>query len=520
MSDLLTRLPEPDGTCHCCGHALAEIEETLLCELCRPWRHAFLSIRHHFEPWVTHILREARPAMAIVSNRQELQTKPLCDDDWARLFTELGIPHKRTNYSRPSLDEGIVDRLEWLNCEGRTIVMDDNYASAYPRSEVPTSRKPRSVMAKIHTSFGTLVVTWDGVSVAGEKILGGPVIPLLDIFSLRQHHDINGENPSQYGPTRNTILQEWSTSEAFRHLDGFFHQERLRSHFIETQISNEAFGIKWPKIPPSCRSSPYGYHLIVSKSKFYENEDIPLPHDIELLCAFSDAWRGDFGHEQALLLRASILYWCHPEWSLSTHFIPEPICRSFQLLRSVIDSTPMISLFAEGIEVKGKSGTLWRVECRSGPDIHYPSWSVSSAESGNEICIYDQEKELPLGDRLLTVVLSFHDDIELAKRVDTVALEMACGKRRTAALRRQLGQFERQMDAQQEMDAQQYEVQVMPYDVENEHFRIIEDGAEPECAILDVLDHAIPHHFVHILQQEHWREYHFPEIERRVGWYL
>ncbi|PXY71743.1 MAG: hypothetical protein CXX80_12250 [Methanobacteriota archaeon] len=176
MSNLLTPVPEPDGTCHCCGHALAEIEETLLCELCRPWRHAFLSIRHHFEPWVTHILREARPAMAIVSNRQELQTKPLCDDDWARLFTELGIPHKRTNYSRPSLDEGIVDRLEWLNCEGRTIVMDDNYASAYPRSEVPTSRKPRSVMAKIHTSFGTLVVTWDGVSVAGEKILGGPVM--------------------------------------------------------------------------------------------------------------------------------------------------------------------------------------------------------------------------------------------------------------------------------------------------------------------------------------------------------
>jgi hypothetical protein len=70
------------------------------------------------------------------------------------------------------------------------------------------------------------------------------------------------------------------------------------------------------------------------------------------------------------------------------------------------------------------------------------------------------------------------------------------------------------------MDAQQYEFQVMPYDVENEHFRIIEDGAEPECAILDVLDHAIPRHIVRILQEEHWREYHFPEIERRIGWYL
>lgn len=532
MSNLLTPVPEPDGTCHCCGHALAEIEETLLCELCRPWRPAFRSTHTHFEPWVTHILREARPAMAIVSNRQELQTKPLCDDDWARLFTELGIPHKRTNYSRPSLDEGIVDRLEWLNCEGRTIVMDDNYASAYPRSEVPTSRKPRSVMAKIHTSFGILVVTWDGVSVAGEKILGGPVIPLLDITSFRQHHDTNGGNPSQYGPTRNTILRAWSTSEAFRHLDGFFHQERLRSHFIATQIGNEAFGIEWPKIPPSCRSSPYGYHLILSKSEFYESEDIPLPHDIELLCAFSDAWRGDFGHEQALLLRASILSWCHPEWSFSTHFIPEPICRSFQLLRSVIDSNPMISLFAEGIEVKGKSGTLWRVECRSVPAIDYCSWSVSSAESGNKICIHEQGNRLPLGDRLLTVVLSFHDDIELAKRVDTVAHEMACGKHLTAARQRELIQFQQEMDAQREMvaqqemdaqqeiDAQQDEARVMPYYFGDEHFRIIEDGAEPECAILDVLDHAIPRHIVHILQEEHWREYHFSEIERRVGWYL
>ena len=523
MSNLLTPVPEPDRTCNCCGHALAEIKETLLCELCRPWQRAFLTIHPQFEPWQIHILREARPAMAIVSNRQELQTKPLCDDDWARLFTELGIPHKRTNYSRPSLDEGIVDRLEWLSCEGRTIVMDDNYARAYPRSNICTSRKSRSVIAKIHTSVGTLEVTWNGVSVAGENILGGPVIPLLDIFSLRQHYDANGGYLSQYGPTRNTILRAWSTSEAFRHLDGFFHQERLRSHFIATQMGGEAFGIEWPKIPPSIRSSPYGYHLVVSKSEFFEREDISLPRDIELLCAFSDAWRGDFGHEQALLLRASILFWCFPEWSshnFSPCFIPEPICRSFQLLRSVIDSNPMISLFAEGIEVKGKSGTLWRVECQSEPAIHSSSWSVSSAESGNRICIHEQGNRLPLGDRLLTVVLSFHDDIELAKRVDTVAHEMASGKRLTAALRRQLRQFQRQMDAQQEMDAQQYEVQVMPYDVENEHFRIIEDGAEPECAILDVLDHAIPRHIVHILQKEHWREYHFPEIERRVGWYL
>ena len=518
MSNLLTPVPEPDGTCHCCGHALVEIEETLLCELCRPWRRAFLSPHPHFEPWVTHILREARPAMAIVSNRQELQTKPLCDDDWARLFTELGIPHKRTNYSRPSLDEGIVDRLEWLNCEGRTIVMDDNYASAYPRSEISTSRKSRSVMAKIQTSIGTLEVTWNGVSVAGEKILGGPVIPLLDITSFRQHHDTNGGNPSQYGPTRNTILREWSTSEAFRHFDGFFHQERLRSHFIATQVGGEAFGVDWPKIPPSCRSSPYGYHLILSKSEFYESEDIPLPHDIELLCAFSDAWRGDFGHEQALLLRASILFWCYPEWSgkkFGTPFIPEPICRSFQLLRTVIDSNPMISLFDEGIKVIGKSGTLWRVECLSDPAIHNSSWSVSSAESGNRICIHEQGNRLPLGDRLLTVVLSFHDDIELAKRVDTVAHEMGCGKRLTAARRLELLQLQR------EMDAQQYEVQAMPYDVYDERFRIIEDGVEPECNIIDVLDHAIPRHIVHILQKEHWREYNLPaHLERRMGWYL
>ena len=175
----------------------------------------------------------------------------------------------------------------------------------------------------------------------------------------------------------------------------------------------------------------------------------------------------------------------------------------------------MISLFAEGIEVKRKSGTLWRVECQSEPAIHSSSWSVSSAESGNKICIHEQRNSLPLGDRLLTVVLSFHDDIELAKRVDTVAHEMASGKRLTAARRLELLQLQREMDAHQ-----QYEDQVMPYDLEDERFRIIEDGVEPDCAILDVLDHAIPRHIVHILQEEHWREYHFPEIERRVGWYL
>ena len=519
MSDLLTPVPEPDGTCHCCGHALAEIEETLLCELCRPWQRAFLTIHPQFEPWQIHILREARPAMVIVSNRQELQTKPLCDDDWARLFTELGIPHKRTNYSRPSLDESIVNRLEWLNCEGRTIVMEDYYARAYPRSDIRTSRKSRSVMAKIHTSIGTLEVTWNGVSVAGENILGGPVMPLLDIFSLRQHHDTNGGTLSQYGPTRNTILRAWSTSEAFRHLDGFFHQERLRSHFIATQTGGEAFGIEWPKIPPSCLSSPYGYQLVVSKSEFFERGDISLPRDIELLCAFSDAWRGDFGHEQALLLRASILFWCYPEWSchnFSPHFLPEPICRSFQLLRSVIDSNPMISLFAEGIEVKGKSGTLWRVECSPGAnEFHNSPWSVTSAESGNTICIHEQGNRFPLGDRLITVVLSFHDDIELAKRVDTVAHEMGCGKRLTAARRLELLQLQR------EMDAQQYEVQAMPYDVYDERFRIIENGAEPECNIVDVLEYAIPRDLVHGLEEEHWREYNLPaHLERRMGWYL
>ncbi len=108
MSDLLTPVPKPDGNCHCCGHALAEIEETLLCQLCHPWQREFHPIHPQFEPWQTHILREARLAMAIASNRQELQAMPLCDDDWARLFTELGIPHKRTNYSRPSLDLSLI----------------------------------------------------------------------------------------------------------------------------------------------------------------------------------------------------------------------------------------------------------------------------------------------------------------------------------------------------------------------------------------------------------------------------
>jgi hypothetical protein len=273
-------------------------------------------------------------------------------------------------------------------------------------------------------------------------------------------------------------------------------------------MGGEAFGTEWPKIPPSCLSSPHGYQLVVSQSKFSEREDISLPRDIELLCAFSDAWRGDFGHEQALLLRASILSWCYPEWSgkkFGTPFIPEPICRSFQLLRSVIDSNPMISLFDKGIKVMGKSGTLWRVECQ--PDaitanIYGSHWSVTSAESGNTICIHEQGNSLPLGDRLITVVLSFHDDIELAKRVGTVAHEMAYDERRTAAQQRELIQI------YQEIDYQQHEVQAMPYNVED------------ECNIVDILEYAIPRDLVHNLEEEHWREYYFPEIDRRMGWYL
>ena len=89
-----------------------------------------------------------------------------------------------------------------------------------------------------------------------------------------------------------------------------------------------------------------------------------------------------------------------------------PLERSFSLFRSVIDGNrELIEIINGAFFVKGRSGTTWRV--KPGNGAHGSPYLIQTSNAGisfgQPVCMYD-DAQLPLGDRLASVVLGLLND--------------------------------------------------------------------------------------------------------------
>ncbi len=171
--------------------------------------------------------------------------------------------------------------------------------------------------------------------------------------------------------------------------------------------------------------NPEGFDLVVLDNERNRHR-MPLPKSSRSIEAFTAIWNGRDGPILAKHLRGISFRWALNTGILQSDSIANPTERSFQLLRTIVDTMPHIEVDGFQLAIIGTSGVEWRISAGTGmhgaPYIVRP---VGRTPLGNavlfrEVCVYDDSEQLPIGDRIATMALGLMNDEDTAKRVDTV----------------------------------------------------------------------------------------------------
>lgn len=125
----------------------------------------------------------------------------------------------------------------------------------------------------------------------------------------------------------------------------------------------------------------------------------------------------------------------------------EPEIRSIQLLRSVIEESENMSLIiltnnSVKVDLKGQSKRWYRVEsnltCLYFGDENGMEWMTTvrgARRRGDlidnhpyhvELCLHSKNQQLPVGDRLVSLILSLHNDLKTAMQIPLLAQFIVC----------------------------------------------------------------------------------------------
>ena len=173
--------------------------------------------------------------------------------------------------------------------------------------------------------------------------------------------------------------------------------------------------------------SPEGFDLVVLDNERNRHR-MKLPKSTRSIETFTAVWNGRDGPKLAKLLRGISFRWAINSGIIQTDSVANPTERSFQLLRTIVDSMPHIQVDGFQISIIGTSGVEWRISAGTGvhgaPYVVRPVGRTSQGKSVlfREVCVYDDAEHLPIGDRIATMALGLMNDEDTAKRVDTVRL--------------------------------------------------------------------------------------------------
>jgi hypothetical protein len=142
---------------------------------------------------------------------------------------------------------------------------------------------------------------------------------------------------------------------------------------------------------------------------------------------------GAFGLDMMNRFRMVLLLWtAHPEREYQTR-ARKPWAKSFQLLRQIIEeNSDRIDVEEGGLIVEGSSGNKYVVEpCYGAYRAHgeeYYVWNLASKDM-QPICIRTtlQSSEMPMGDIIATLVMMLLNDVESARKVDSLVAHMPPG---------------------------------------------------------------------------------------------
>ena len=174
--------------------------------------------------------------------------------------------------------------------------------------------------------------------------------------------------------------------------------------------------------PPLCDWDHKTY-LLGIETGVGERHVIQLPTQPHLLERFLTIWSGRPTMQVSDRLRALTICLTKLVGYQAEDARITPLERSFSLLRSVVDNnSDKVVKNNNALFIKGGSGIIWRV--KPGRGAHNSPYLIQTLSKNNltlgrPICMYD-DADLPLGDRLSSVILSLINDDKLRHKFEQI----------------------------------------------------------------------------------------------------
>ena len=407
-------MAESVNVCRCCRGSLHELDNNPLCKVCSPWNDAKELLLLSTPPWQNYMQQHQTELLNqtidwLRKDRQIISYMPY-NRGWAELLRKLTgnshilsvdiqIENHRDYESYLAVFEKLAARgsLLFPNIAGGET--DNNEITVrFNGHEIRTLGQAIIVDgAKIDRGPGTLLFM-----MMIENRVESPALRFLNLF-----HQFEGTDHSH------ATNDEQLSRDVLR--DGRFNPYGAAD-------SPRTKSRKKKNAPPPLCDWNHETYLLGIELGTKGRHVIQLPTQPSLLERFLTIWGGRPSTLVSDRLRAATRHLTKIVGIHSEDARITPLERSFSLYRSIIDGNPNVEVIDYGLVVKGGLGILWRIT--PGRGAHNAPYLIQTMSQnriglGQPICMFD-DAELPLGDRLSSVVLGLLNDDKLIHQFDQI----------------------------------------------------------------------------------------------------
>ncbi|HJM87208.1 MAG TPA: hypothetical protein QF433_03205 [Candidatus Thalassarchaeaceae archaeon] len=425
-------MAEHARVCRCCRESLPEHYVNILCTVCSPWNDPNELIRLSMPAWQNYLQQHQQDL--IDESRKWLQGEHRIvgaipyNAGWAELLRQI-TGNMQISCSDVQLDEH-RDYPAYLQIRE---IMAGRKSNLFPNLEGQDSGK-----GEIEVQFNGHQIRTSrlGLIVDGARVERGPGTLLFMMMLERRADSVVLRFLDLLHQIEGTVNSSRAEIETDR-------REALRGgHFslVGAADAPQPESKRMNTIPaPLCDWSHDTYLLgteFGARGRFV----MPLPTQPSLLERFLRIWGGRpsmlvSDRLRALTRNLTKLIGIKAEDARIT-----PLERSFSLFRSIVDAnSDKIKKLDGALFIDGPSGVTWRV--KPGRGAHNVPYLIQTTSKnriafGQPVCMYD-DSNLPLGDRLASVVLGLLNDNILRTQFEQIHFAILMHEQRNPHLQRQ-----------------------------------------------------------------------------------
>ncbi len=390
--------------CRCCREPLLETEDRILCSVCGPWNNPNELLRLSVPAWQNYLERHQKELVRETKEWLRIENRIIgaipYDVGWAELLRKVS-----GNYQISCSDTYIEDHRDYEEYLKIREVLISRKSKMFPNLNADECDNEDIEVIfnghKVRTS-GT------GLIVDGAKVSQGPGTLLFMMMLekraesvVRRFLDILEQIEGKIKITETSIQRD--RREALR--GGLF-------SLIGSSDAPQPESKRMKEIPAPLCDWSHDTYLLGIDIEGLGRHVIPLPTQPHLLEKFLTIWNGRPSMHASDRLQAISRHLAKMVGIKAEDARITPLERSFSLFRSVIDANrEFIEIINGAFFVKGRSGTTWRV--KPGNGAHGSPYLIQTSNAGisfgQPVCMYD-DAQLPLGDRLASVVLGLLND--------------------------------------------------------------------------------------------------------------